>query len=106
MYNKKEPYFLVHAYLGCQSNLRKWITRAMHVQSQGDKVLISRGMSACGDRKITSRPSLRDGVCSTRQTQGLWRLLHFLNGTRRSRRQELMGKADHPPMSAVRKQSL
>lgn len=54
----------------------------------------------------TSPSTLCSDVCSTGKTQGLWRPLNFPNNMRGSRRQVLMGKADHPHMSAVRKQSL
>lgn len=56
----------------------------MCVQSQGIMTLISCGTSTCGVRSVTS-PICH--WCSTGKTQGLWRLLHFSNNTRGSRRQ-------------------
>lgn len=109
MYNKNEPLFyfiLTHAYQGCQSNLSKCITWEIHMQSQGDTVLISHGKSACRARDITSCPSLQGSVCSARKAQGLWRPLHFPNSLRRHRKQTVIGKANYSQTSTVKKQCL
>lgn len=103
---RKNHIFLFMHTWAARATLENGLPEQHACSLKGTWLLISCGMSACGARNITSRPSLCSGVCSTGKTQGLWRPLHFLNGMRGSRRQVFMGKADHPQMSAVRKQSL